>query len=178
MHTVNVIIGLMATASASKALLYTIPRSFQAAASNCTLPAKFVVTDFITYTDETNSTLNTVCLEFSDPDTNIKTTCQQNSTSTPSGPSKNRYACDDANVAFIYQTTGVAGLTMIERACPGGTGTQLEASGLVTPQLECSNSTTGVLCHAEPTSIQGDFDSLEPIRPKAPTRRSQRARRG
>ncbi|KAI0863187.1 hypothetical protein F4860DRAFT_76433 [Xylaria cubensis] len=178
MHAVPVLFSLAATVSAFKALHYTIPNNFKALASNCTLPAEFVVTNFTTYTDKDNDSLNTVCFQFSDPDTKIRTTCQSNSTSTPTGPSKNIYGCDDASIAFIYQTTGIAGLTLTEKACPSAGNPKLEASGLITPELNCTDTSTGTLCHAKQESIQGDFDSLEPIPPKVPTRRARGAWRG
>jgi hypothetical protein len=120
MRVICVVFSLMAAAAASKTLHYTVPKIFKAAASNCTMPADYVVTNFTTYTDKKDASLNTVSFGFIDADTHIQTTCQRNSTSTPSGPSKNRYGCDSNNVAFIYQTTGVAGLTLTEKACPGG----------------------------------------------------------
>lgn len=119
MHSVVVLLSLAVAASASKALHYTVPGNFKAAAaSNCTMPSEFVVTNFTTYTDKDDDSLNTVSFDFTDPDTAIQTTCRRNSTSTPSGPSKNRYGCSNPDIAFIYQTTGVAGLTLAERACP------------------------------------------------------------
>ncbi|GAW22885.1 hypothetical protein ANO14919_124310 [Xylariales sp. No.14919] len=177
MHAPTALFSLVAVASASKPLRYTVPSSFKAAASNCTLPAEFEVTDFTTVTNK-NGTLNTVCFQFSDPDTKIQTICQRNSTSAASGPSKNIYGCDNANIAFIYQTTGVAGLTLTERACPGGSNPQFEASGLVTPGLDCADTPSGTICHAEQKSLQGDFDSFQPIPSTAPTRGVGRAWRG
>ncbi|KAJ2987917.1 hypothetical protein NUW58_g4244 [Xylaria curta] len=168
MRAIPIVFSLAAVASASKALHYTVPSSFKALASNCTLPADFVVTNFTTYTDKNDDSLNTVCFDFSDTDTNVHTTCQRNSTSIPSGPSKNKYECDNASVAFIYQTTGIAGLTLTEQACPGGGGPKFEASGLTTPELDCTDTSTGTLCHARQKSFRGDFDSFEPIPPKAP----------
>jgi hypothetical protein len=114
MRVITFVFSLMTAVSASKTLHYTVPKIFKVAASNCTLPSDFVVTDF------TTDYSATVTFGFIDADTHIKTLCQRNSTSTPSGPSKNLYRCDNADVAFIYQTTGIAGLTLTERACPGG----------------------------------------------------------
>ncbi|KAI0914837.1 hypothetical protein F4823DRAFT_557780 [Ustulina deusta] len=168
----------MAVAAASKALHYTVPNNFKAAASNCTLPAEFVVTNFTTYSDKNNGTLGTVCFQFSDPDTKIQTTCQRNSTSTPNGQSKNTYGCGNANIAFIYQTTGIAGLTITERACPGASSLQFEASGLIAPELDCTDTPTGTICHSKQTSLQGNFDSFQPVPPKAPTRRDRATWRG
>ncbi|TGJ85246.1 hypothetical protein E0Z10_g3479 [Xylaria hypoxylon] len=177
MYALTVLFGLMAAASASKPLRYTVPNNFKAVASNCTLPAEFVVTNFTTSTNK-NGTLDTVCFQFSDPDTEIRTTCQRNSTSVASGPSKNRYGCDNANIAFIYQTTGIAGLTLTERACPGGSSPQFEASGLITPELNCTDTPTGTICHTEQKSLQGDFNSFQPIPSKAPIRRHRGTWRG
>ncbi|KAI1312502.1 hypothetical protein F5Y03DRAFT_239132 [Xylaria venustula] len=169
MHCLPILFGLAAVVSA------TVPSNLKAAAaaSNCTLPADFVVTDFTTFTHKKNGTLSTVRFQYSDPDTKIQTTCQRNSTSTPSGPSKNIYQCSNANIAFIYQTTGVAGLTITERACPGGSTLQFEASGLVTPALDCTDTPAGTICHANQTSLHGDFDSYEPVPTKAPARRNR-----
>ncbi|KAI8632325.1 hypothetical protein F5Y19DRAFT_420646 [Xylariaceae sp. FL1651] len=169
MRVVTCVFSFMAAAMASKNLHYSVPNIFKAVASNCTMPADYVVNNFTTYTDKTDASLNTVSFRFLDADTNIDTTCQRNSTSKPGGPSKNRYDCGNANVAFIYQTTGVAGLTLIEKACPGS-APQFEASGLITPELTCVDSSTGTLCHAQ-ARLEGDFDSFEPVPPKAPVRR-------
>ncbi|GAP86144.1 putative brucei -specific protein [Rosellinia necatrix] len=177
MRALPILSGLVAATSASQALHYAVPSSFKAAASNCTLPAVYVVTDFTTYTDKEDDNLNTVSFEFSDPDTKINTTCQRNSTSSPGGPSKNRYTCNNDNVAFIYQTTGVAGLTVAERACPNE-NTRFEASGLITPELDCADSAAGTLCQAKLKSLRGNFSSLQPIPPKAPTRRDRLVWRG
>ncbi|KAJ8123051.1 hypothetical protein ONZ43_g903 [Nemania bipapillata] len=178
MHGIPVLFSLIVAASASKALRYTVPSSFKAAANNCTLPAEFVVANFTTYTDKKEGSPGTVSFQFSDPDTKIQTTCQHNSTSTGSGPSKNRYACDNVKIAFVYQTTGIAGLTVAERACSSGTGTQFEASGLVVPDLDCTDTSTGTLCHAKEKSIPGDFESFQPVPPGVPTRRDQKNWRG
>ncbi|KAI0505542.1 hypothetical protein F5B22DRAFT_518933 [Xylaria bambusicola] len=179
MYAFSIFVSLAAAVSASKPLHYTVPSNFKAAvASNCTLPAEFLVTNFTTYADKTNETLSAVSFYFSDPDTKIETICQRNSSSTPSGPSKNIYGCGNANVAFIYQTTGVAGLTLTERACPGGSGLQFEASGLITPDLDCTDTSTGTTCHSQKTSIQGDFDSFQPIPPGALLRRRRLTRSG
>ncbi|KAI1423928.1 alpha/beta-hydrolase [Xylaria sp. FL1777] len=173
MYALTILFSLTAVASAFKTLHYTVPSSFKAAASNCTLPAEFVVSNFTTFTGKNNDTLSSVYFQFTDPDTKIHTTCQRNSTSTASGPSRNIYGCSNANIAFIYQTTGIAGLTMTEKACPGGSGLQFEASGLVAPDLDCTDTPAGTICHAKQTSLQGDFDSFQPVPPKAPTRRHQ-----
>ncbi|KAI0972489.1 hypothetical protein F4678DRAFT_41034 [Xylaria arbuscula] len=170
MHAVlPILFGLAAVASA------TVPSNFRAAAaaSNCTLPADFIVTNFTTFTHKKNDTQSTVSFQYSDPATKIHTTCQRNSTSIPSGPSKNIFQCGNANIAFIYQTTGVAGLTVTELACPGGSTLQFEASGLVTPALDCTDTAVGTLCHANQTSLHGDFDSYEPVPTKASTRRNR-----
>ncbi|KAI0430655.1 hypothetical protein F5Y09DRAFT_307194 [Xylaria sp. FL1042] len=177
MYALSILFSLTAGASAFQTLHYTVPNAFKAAASNCTLPAEFVVTNFTTSTDK-NNTLSTVSFQFNDPDTKVQATCQRNSTSTPSGPSKNIYGCDNVNVSFIYQTSGIAGLTMTERACPGGSTLQFEASGLVTPELDCTDTPTGTICYSKQTSLQGDFDSFEPVPPKAPTRRNRASWRG
>ncbi|KAJ3568012.1 hypothetical protein NPX13_g6568 [Xylaria arbuscula] len=178
MYAFSILVSLTAAASASKAFHYTVPTSFKAAAaSNCTLPAEFTVTDFTYSTDNANDTLGTVNFKFSDPDTKIEATCQRTPDSTSSGPSSNIYACNNANIAFIYQTTGIAGLTLIEKACPGGSGIQYEASGLVTPDLVCEDaaSGTGTICHSKESSIAGDFDSFGPV---PPTRGRRLTRRG
>ncbi|KAI0401226.1 hypothetical protein F4802DRAFT_601217 [Xylaria palmicola] len=175
MHTIPVLFGLAVAAAASNTLHYTIPNSLKAATSNCTLPAEFAVANFTTYTDKEDESLNTVSFEFSDPDTGIRTTCQRDATSTPSGPSKNKYGCDNDNVGFIYQTTGIAGLTITEKACPSGGTPKLEASGLLTPELECADTADGTLCRAKQDPLQGDFDSLQPIQPKVPVRRGRGA---
>ncbi|KAK5628052.1 hypothetical protein RRF57_003767 [Xylaria bambusicola] len=179
MYALSILVSLAAAVLASKPLYYTVPSNFKAAAArNCTLPAEFLVTNFTTYPDETNKTLSAVYFYFSDPDTKIGTVCQRNASSIPSGPSKNIYGCGNANVAFIYQTTGVAGLTVTERACPGGSGLQFEASGLITPDLDCTDISTRTTCHSKKTPIQGDFDSFQPIPPAAPLQKHRLTRSG
>ncbi|KAI0871436.1 hypothetical protein GGS24DRAFT_471500 [Hypoxylon argillaceum] len=177
MHGIPVLFSLIAAASASSALHYSVPSSFKALSSNCTLPANFVVANFTTYTAKDNSS-STVTFQFSDPGTKIQTTCQRNSTSKGSGPSRNRYGCSNVNIAFVYQTTKDADLTIAERACSSGTTTPFEAAGFVTPDLDCTDTSTGTLCRAKQTSLQGNFESFEPVPPEAPTRRDQRTWRG
>ncbi|KAI0548320.1 alpha/beta-hydrolase [Xylaria curta] len=163
MHAVPVLFSLVATVSASKALHYTIPNSFKVLASNCTLPAEFVVTNFTTYTDKNDDSLNTVCFQFSDPDTKIRTTCQRNSTSTPSGPSKNIYGCDDATIAFIYQTTGIAGYFPSHSTDIRCSNPRFEASGLITPELDCTDTSTGTQCHAEQDAASATGALASPV---------------
>ncbi|KAI0203991.1 alpha/beta-hydrolase [Astrocystis sublimbata] len=154
MHVIPALFSLAAVASASKALHYTVPNNFKALASNCTLPADFVVSNLTTFTDAKSNSTNTVSFTFSDPDTEIHTTCQRNATSIPSGPGKNKYACDSDGVSFIYQTTGIAGLTVIERACARSGTAKFEASGLVRPELDCTDNATGTLCRAKEDSVK------------------------
>ncbi|KAI0389033.1 hypothetical protein F5Y17DRAFT_450544 [Xylariaceae sp. FL0594] len=166
MRPFAVLFGLIATASASRTLNYAVPTSLKAVASNCTLPGQFEVTDFTTQKDTTKNTTTTVCFGFFDPDTKIKTTCERNETSVASGPNGNIYKCDNPYISFVYQTTGVAGLTVVEKACPGSGTTGFEAAGLVQPHLDCSNTAANTaVCHANQTSIHGVFDSLQPSPP-------------
>ncbi|KAI1649731.1 hypothetical protein F4815DRAFT_453984 [Daldinia loculata] len=154
------LLGLLAVPATSKALKYAIPVSLKA--TDCTFPANYTVSNFTIYTDRTDSSKNSTSFLFDDPRTGINTSCSRNSTSKLSG--SNRWPCDDSNVAFIYQTTGIAGLTLIEAACPGNVP-QFEASGLIRPDLACTNSTSGTTCVAKQSPIVGDFDSLEPAPP-------------
>ncbi|KAI0135425.1 hypothetical protein F4814DRAFT_444245 [Daldinia grandis] len=154
------LLGLLALPAASKALKYAIPMSLKA--TSCTFPANYTVSNFTIYTDRTDSGKNNTSFLFDDPSTGINTSCSRNSTSKLSG--SNRWPCDDSNVAFIYQTTGIAGLTLIEAACPGNVP-QFEASGLIRPDLACTNSTSGTTCVAKQSPIVGDFESLEPAPP-------------
>ncbi|KAI1382093.1 hypothetical protein F4677DRAFT_439894 [Hypoxylon crocopeplum] len=158
--------GLLAGSATSKALKYAIPLSLKA--TDCTLPANYTVTNFTIYTNSVDSSKNTTSFGFVDEDTGIDTFCVRNSTSKPSTVASNRWPCDDPLVAFIWQTTGIAGLTMIETACPQS-DLGWEASGLITPKLACTNSTSGSTCVAT-QSILGDFDSLEPAPRPPPSR--------
>lgn len=90
------------------------------AVTNCAMPAQFTISNFMTFSDKSNGTVELTSFNFADAGTNITTACQQNSTSVSTSPNGGtaRYYCDDENVQFIYQTTGIVGLTMIERACP------------------------------------------------------------
>ncbi|KAI0383933.1 hypothetical protein F5Y04DRAFT_250036 [Hypomontagnella monticulosa] len=158
MHAIT-LLGLLAGPVAAKALKYTVPSKLLAA--NCTMPADYTVSNFTVYTDTVDNTKDNTSFYFADASTGINTSCSHNSTSKPSTVGSNRWPCDDPNVAFIYQTTGVAGLTLIEVACPGNVP-QFEASGLTTPDLACTNSTSGSTCVAKQSPIAGDFDSLQP----------------
>lgn len=109
--------GLLAAPAAAKTLKYAVPSKLLAA--NCTMPADYTVSNFTVYTDAVDSTKNNTSFYFADASTGINTFCSHNSTSKPSTVGSNRWPCDDPNIAFIYQTTGAAGLTMIEVACPG-----------------------------------------------------------
>ncbi|KAI1385051.1 uncharacterized protein F4822DRAFT_381670 [Hypoxylon trugodes] len=164
------LLGLLVTTGISTPLKYAVPSSLKATASNCIYPANFTVSSFTIYTDRVDSSKNTTSFSFADADTGINAFCTQNSTSKATGANSNQYPCDDPNVTFIYQTTGVAGLTLVELACPG-TVPQYEASGLVTPDLACTNSTTASTCAAKQSTITGDFDSLEPVPHPPPSSR-------
>ncbi|KAK7755248.1 hypothetical protein SLS62_002753 [Diatrype stigma] len=118
MHSASLVLGLMVGAVTSRTFKYALPANVEAMAG-CIFPGEFEVSDFTTYTDFLDSTKNTTSFHYSDVDTGIDTSCQHNSTSTPiSSGAAQRWACDNANVEFIYQTTsGVAGLTILEKAC-------------------------------------------------------------
>lgn len=102
----------------SRTFKYALPANVEATAG-CILPGEFEVSSFTIYTDSLDDSKNTTSFHYSDADTGIDTSCQQNSTSlsTSSGAAQ-RWPCDNANVEFIYQTTsGVPGLTILEKAC-------------------------------------------------------------
>ncbi|KAI1134555.1 hypothetical protein F5Y05DRAFT_398352 [Hypoxylon sp. FL0543] len=161
MHATT-LFGLLAASATSEALKYAIPSRL--ATTNCTYPVNFAVSNFTDYTDRIDGTKNITSFSFADTDTGISTSCTRNSTSKPSSVNSNAWPCDNADVSFIYQTTGIAGLTVIELACPGVTP-QFEASGLVTPDLACTNSTSGTTCAAKQSPILGEFSSFEPVPP-------------
>ncbi|XDG06467.1 hypothetical protein ABKA04_006082 [Annulohypoxylon sp. FPYF3050] len=156
--------GLLAASATSLALKYTVPTSLKATAVNCVYPANYTISNFSVFTDAADSTKNVTSFSFADAGTGIKTTCSHNSTSKPSSVGTNRWPCDNSNVSFIYQTTGIVGLTLIEVACPGSTP-QFEASGLIKPNLTCTNSTSSSTCVAKQSPILGEFDSFEPAPP-------------
>ncbi|OTB06673.1 hypothetical protein M426DRAFT_318731 [Hypoxylon sp. CI-4A] len=157
-------VGLLATSATSKPVKYTIPSNLKLAATNCTYPATYTISNFMSSTDNVDATKNTTSFYFADKDTGISTFCTHNSTSTPTSGSSSEWPCDNPSVSFIYQTTGAAGLTMVELACPGNSP-QFEAAGKVQPDLSCTNSTTGSTCVAKQSPITGDFDSFEPAPP-------------
>ncbi|KAI1082761.1 hypothetical protein F5B20DRAFT_530225 [Whalleya microplaca] len=161
MHAIIPLFSLLAGTAASKSLKYAIPATVAATASNCTYPADFQVANFTTYADKADGSKNTTSFHFTDGETGIDTACGSNSTSKPSINGTNRYPCDNPLVAFIYQTTGMAGLTLVETACPGNVP-QFEAAGLISPELDCTDSDTGSTCVAKQATITGDFGSLEP----------------
>ncbi|KAI1431070.1 hypothetical protein GGR50DRAFT_698355 [Xylaria sp. CBS 124048] len=175
MHVTAITLGLiMATTSAAKAVHYTLPKNVKIA-SNCSLPLDFEVSNFVTFKSKADASLDYLHFDFVDQGTNIHTACARNSTSKASGPGENRYTCDNANVAFIYQTTGITGLTLIEKACPGGSPDQYEASGLIQPQLACSNATDAQLCFAKQPSTSGVFSSIDAAPPARPGRKARAA---
>ena len=191
MHSIRLVLGLMVGVVTSKTFKYTLPSSVEATA-DCTLPGEFEISDFKVYTDFVDNTKNTTSFHYSDVDTGVDTSCQQNSTSksTNTGAAQ-RWPCDDANVEFIYQTTttGVSGLTLIEKAClercvlPSSlcltsrkthgfvltancSSTSLEASGLVKPDLICTNTTSSSTCTGKQSPLPGDFTSISPAPPQ------------
>ncbi|KAI0164881.1 hypothetical protein GGR57DRAFT_450870 [Xylariaceae sp. FL1272] len=175
MHFTPTVLSLVVTATtvAAKFLHYNVPAVLAESASDCVLPADFVVTDF-QVTFQSNNSIDTVSFGFQDIDTGIDTVCHRNSTSMATGIGKNQYKCDDATVGFVYQTswTGITGLTLVERACTGESSSeQFEAAGQITPHLDCANSTTIATCTANETTIIGDYDSFEPVPPNEPLRR-------
>lgn len=177
--------GLLAASATSLALKYTVPTSLKATAVNCVYPANYTISNFSVFTDAADSSKNVTSFSFADVGTGINTTCSHNSTSKPSSVGTNRWPCDNSNVSFIYQTTGIAGLTLIEVACPGRcvhdsrignrshimitnreySTPQFEASGLIKPNLTCTNSTSSSTCVAKQSPILGEFDSFEPAPP-------------
>lgn len=119
MHFSAIVIGLWAEIAAS-ALIRPVELAATDDQDECVLPATYTISNFVTVGDKYNGTHNATSFQFVDTDTGITTSCEQNSTSTSTSPNGGtaRYYCDDTNVEFIYQTTGIAGLTLIEKACP------------------------------------------------------------
>ncbi|KAK7969532.1 hypothetical protein PG988_008605 [Apiospora saccharicola] len=154
--------GMMASLVASTPLKYKIPASMKVAA-DCTMPSGYTVSRFSSFTDKSNQT--TVSFDYVDSATGINTHCERSPSSKPHNTNPNlasRYACDDANVEFIYQTTGVAGLTVVEAACPGSGSSTFEASALVPFNLTCASTPTGKNCTSSPAKVTEEFTSLEP----------------
>ena len=85
---------------------------------DCTLPATFTISNFVTIGSSLNATMNSTMFHFIDSDTGIDTNCYQNSSSvsatSPTGGAT-RYPCDDTVVEFIYSR---GKLTLLEVACP------------------------------------------------------------
>ncbi|CAJ2501689.1 Uu.00g045420.m01.CDS01 [Anthostomella pinea] len=180
MQSSIILLSLMAAAASAattKALHYAVPTTFKAAASNCTMPADFAVSSFEIYTDKTDASKNTLEFQYVDADTDLYTMCRKNSTSKVTGSGGNRYPCENPHVFFIYQTTGIAGLTVIEEACPGNSPA-FEASGLVKPELKCTDTYSGTTCLSEDSPMIGDFDSFEPAPPSSGSRKIRRTRLG
>lgn len=118
MRSASLALSLLAGVVTARTFKYALPANVMAAA-DCTLPGEFEISDFKTFVDFADNTKNTTSFHYVDVDTGIDTTCQQNSTSesTSTGAAQ-RWPCDDTTVEFIYQTTsGVPGLTMLEKAC-------------------------------------------------------------
>ncbi|KAI2629032.1 hypothetical protein GGS21DRAFT_492584 [Xylaria nigripes] len=166
MQILPITLGLLAatSVSAAKNLRYAIPKEFKAVTSNCILPANFTVTDFTAYTNKEDASLDRINFEFDDAETNINATCSRDAESKPTGPGGNRYACDNVNISFIYQESG---LTLIEEVC-SGQSTRFEVSGLISAdQLVCTDSATGTVCDTKRTTLTGHYDSFEPVVSKA-----------
>ncbi|RYO91244.1 hypothetical protein DL762_002230 [Monosporascus cannonballus] len=116
--TYSLTLGLLAEVATSKTFKYTIPAGMKAT-EGCTLPGEFEISDLTIFTDNIDNTKNVTSFHFTDVDTGIDTFCQRNSTSKSASPgTAQRWPCDNANVEFIYQTAGIPGLTLIEKACP------------------------------------------------------------
>ena len=123
MRSAGLVLGLMAAAVTSRTLKYAVPEDVQLTA-DCTLPGEFDISDLEISTDTADSAKNTTSFHFVDADTGIDTNCRQGSEAAqppPSPGAAQRWPCDDDRVEFIYQTTtGVPGLTVIEKTCLGG----------------------------------------------------------
>ncbi|RYP49634.1 hypothetical protein DL768_004676 [Monosporascus sp. mg162] len=116
--TYSLALGLLAGVATSKTFKYAIPAGIEAT-EGCTLPGEFEISDLTIFTDNLDSTKNVTSFHFTDVDTGIDTFCQWNSTSKSASPgTAQRWPCDNTNVEFIYQTSGIPGLTLIEKACP------------------------------------------------------------
>ncbi|KAI1398730.1 hypothetical protein F4819DRAFT_467607 [Hypoxylon fuscum] len=117
MHAI-MLLSLLAGQTASKALKYVVPATL--AATDCTYPANFTVTNFTTYTDSVDIAKNYTSFHYADVGTGIDTFCNRNSSSKPSTiGSGNQWPCDNQDVTFIYQPTGWnVALTLAEIACP------------------------------------------------------------
>ncbi|KAI5927786.1 hypothetical protein F4810DRAFT_282274 [Camillea tinctor] len=175
MHVSTILFSLMAVAVSAKPVKYTIPSSLKAAsASNCTLPGKYIVSNFTQYMNSEDGTKNTTSFHYEDPDTGISTNCSSDASSTPTGAAGNRWPCENPNVEFIYQTTNIAGLTVVEVACPGSKP-QFEASDLVDLSVDCEDIDSATTCTQMGGPVNGEFDSLEPT-PQSPPPSSRRRR--
>ncbi|KAI0482887.1 hypothetical protein GGR56DRAFT_622012 [Xylariaceae sp. FL0804] len=175
MQSFFVLVSLMAALVASKSPYYAVPTKVKLATQNCTLPVEFKVIGFQIYTDAQDGSLNQTSFTFVDSDTGINTYCQQNASSVPVGSSSDQFACTNPLVSFVYDTTDVPGLTLIETACPN-TGSSDEASGLLSLDqlaLNCSAQAQSKTCKAK-SPLQANFTSLEPAPPTS--RRVRRAK--
>lgn len=148
-------------------------------AQDCEYPAYFTIQGFTTFTPSASNNTE-VNFGYVDSDTDITTTCALNSTSTNVGAAgaAARYACDNSSINFIWQNNK---LTMIELACPTSS-VQYDTSGSWIPTLGCTDVTdgSGVRCAANQTTYQGQFTSIEPLKPgggggPGPTRLVRRA---
>ncbi|KAH8675991.1 hypothetical protein BX600DRAFT_192276 [Xylariales sp. PMI_506] len=144
---------------------YSIPLKLAAANDECILPAQFTITEFATFGDKFNGTMNSTSFHYSDTDTNIDTDCYQNASSVgivPVTGGTTRYPCGDANVQFIYS---MGKLTLIEIACPdsGSSPGEYEASGTAKlPALECMPISDGTMCIGA-GSATSNFTTLDPV---------------
>ncbi|KAH9909417.1 hypothetical protein F4778DRAFT_776565 [Xylariomycetidae sp. FL2044] len=165
MRFICLALGLLAGIAYSDTLNYAIPSRLEVL-DDCEYPASYEIANFTRYTDDVDGSQNSTSFHFLDSKTEIDTCCQQNSTSKNSIEGTNRWPCDNPDVEFIYQTTNIVGLTVIEKVCPE-TGSSFEASGSSNPVLNCAVSGSGTRCIAQQSLIQGNFSSLEPIPPSS-----------
>ncbi|KAG6363232.1 hypothetical protein INS49_008328 [Diaporthe citri] len=124
-------------------------------AQDCEYPAYFTIQSFTTFTPSAS-----------------------NNTEVNFGCAAARYACDNSSINFIWQNNK---LTMIELACPTSS-VQYDTSGSWIPTLTCTDVTdeSGVKCASNQTTYQGQFTSIEPLKPgggggPGPTRLIRRA---
>ncbi|KAK3995360.1 hypothetical protein QBC44DRAFT_320194 [Cladorrhinum sp. PSN332] len=140
---------------------------------DCIMPEDFTVQNLVLWlpaADNTNKGI--INFQYTNNGTGIDSPCHYNSTSVNVAPEglTERYACDDTNVQFIWQSqVGTNGsLTLIEKACPNSNmSVSFEASGSIRPLLSCLTTTRnttlgdGQACVAE-RFYAGNFTSLQP----------------
>ncbi|KXJ95547.1 hypothetical protein Micbo1qcDRAFT_200929 [Microdochium bolleyi] len=178
---------LVLFASSAQALKHQIPTPMIAAdrVADCPMPDHFHILDFRRNTTKTTddhheSAFLSASFRFVDLDTGLDTMCVVDDAQTTRRGRRHRVAktkegarlpCEDENVEFILEED--SRLTMVEKACPGGSTMPMEAAGsidILALKLNCvETGATETTRTSTERVLAGDFVSLGPPPPPPPS---------